>query len=216
MGLGLGGVFAVGAVSLAQRAAVVPKPKATPPVAAAPAPPPGDSKPALLTNPGFEEGDDAPVGWGQGNDVPGVAQVWSHETAHTGKSSLGFQKSAKRFFPIAEWSQKILRQGELPRLRVVGWVRAEKAGKAVLDVQFRGKDGDSSHAWACYIGALEVNGKPVTHDWKRYEGVVAIPPNTAEINIAPQMYGPGAVWFDDLTIEYTDAPAIDPTKPAVK
>ncbi len=40
---------------------------------------------------------------------------------------------------------------------------------------------------------------------------VKIPPGTSQIVVAPQIYGPGTVWFDDLTVEYTDAPAIDPT-----
>jgi hypothetical protein len=34
---------------------------------------------------------------------------------------------------------------------------------------------------------------------------------TKEIIIAPQIYGPGRVWFDDLGAEYTTDPAIDPT-----
>ena len=50
----------------------------------------------------------------------------------------------------------------------------------------------------------------VNHDWKRYEGVVAIPEGTKQILIATQIYGPGTVWFDDLDAEYTDDPAPDP------
>jgi hypothetical protein len=33
---------------------------------------------------------------------------------------------------------------------------------------------------------------------------------TKEIIIAPQIYGPGRVWFDDLGAEYTTDPATDP------
>ena len=33
---------------------------------------------------------------------------------------------------------------------------------------------------------------------------MAIPPGTKQIIIAPQIYGPGKVWFDDLAAEYTE------------
>jgi RNA polymerase sigma-70 factor (ECF subfamily) len=39
---------------------------------------------------------------------------------------------------------------------------------------------------------------------------VTIPPGTKEIIIAPQIYGPGKVWFDDLAAEYTNDPTTDP------
>jgi hypothetical protein len=37
-----------------------------------------------------------------------------------------------------------------------------------------------------------------------------IPPGTTQIIIAPQIYGPGKVWFDDLSAEYTNDPTTDP------
>ena len=39
---------------------------------------------------------------------------------------------------------------------------------------------------------------------------MTIPPGTKQIIIAPQIYGPGTVWFDDLGAEYTNDPATDP------
>jgi hypothetical protein len=41
--------------------------------------------------------------------------------------------------------------------------------------------------------------------------VVEIPHGTKSIVVAPQIYGPGTVWFDDLAAEYTDDPRTDPT-----
>jgi RNA polymerase sigma-70 factor (ECF subfamily) len=102
------------------------------------------------------------------------------------------------------------RQGDNPRLKVSAWVKAEQAGKAILDAQFINGDGEWSHAWVAYIGAREANDPPVSHDWKRYEGIVALPPGTRRIIIAPQIYGPGTVWFDDLDAEYTNDPTTDP------
>jgi hypothetical protein len=83
--------------------------------------------------------------------------------------------------------------------------------KAILDVQFIDRAGEWSHGWAVYIGAKESGDPPVTHAWKKYEGVVAIPDGTEKLVIAPQIYGPGDVWFDDVVVEYTDAKPTDPT-----
>jgi RNA polymerase sigma-70 factor (ECF subfamily) len=213
----VGGAMTAGAGSLAQRALETP-----PPVAPEPAPVPAtpvarlapqgraEARP-LLTNRGIEEGEgDAPKAWSQGAPIPGVEYVWSRDTAHGGKASLCLKKTAQRYFPIAQWSQEVDRTGETPRLKVSAWVKAEKAGKAILDAQFVDKDGKWSHAWVAYIGAKKANDPPVSHDWKRYEGVVAIPPGTKQIVIAPQIYGPGTVWFDDLEAGYTNDPATDP------
>jgi len=210
-----GGAVTAGAMSLARRPpepppAPIPTPAA--PVAR-PAPEAKAEAKSLLANGGVEEGEqDAPKSWSQGAKVPGVEYIWSR-AAHGGKASLGLKKTAQRYFPIAEWSQKFKREGDAPRLKVSAWIKAEKAGKAILDAQFIDGDGEETHAWVSYIGARKAGDPPVTHDWKRYEGVVAIPPGTKQIVVAPQIYGPGTVWFDDLKAEYTNDPAIDPTGP---
>jgi RNA polymerase sigma factor (sigma-70 family) len=210
----VGGTVTAGAVSLAQR---VSEPTTTPPVASKPEPaarlaPQGKADAKLpLMNGGIEEGEgDAPKAWSKGASIPGVEYTWSRDTAHGGKASLRLKKTAPRYFPIAQWSQKVDREGNTPRLKVSAWVKAEQASKAILDAQFIDGNGEWSHAWVAYIGAKEANDPPVSHDWKRYEGVVAIPPGTKQIVIAPQIYGPGTVWFDDLGAEYTSNPATDP------
>lgn len=63
------------------------------------------------------------------------------------------------------------------------------------------------------IRATVVDDPPATYDWKQYQGAVAIPPGTKQILIAPQIYGPGTVWFDELKAEYTTEPVIDPVSP---
>ena len=65
-----------------------------------------------------------------------------------------------------------------------------------------------------YIGPKEPDKPPFTHDWKRYEGVVSIPPGTKQIIIAPQIYGPGRVWFDDLAPSTPTIPR--PTRPVLE
>jgi RNA polymerase sigma-70 factor (ECF subfamily) len=50
------------------------------------------------------------------------------------------------------------------------------------------------------IGAREFSDPAVSHDWKRYEGAVTVPANTKTVAVALQIYGPGAVWFDELLL----------------
>jgi predicted esterase len=81
-------------------------------------------------------------------------------------------------------------------------VKAQRATKAVVDVQFVDTSGEWSHEWACYIGAKDAGDAPVTHDWREYSANVVIPPHTETIAVALQIYGPGQVWFDELTVAY--------------
>ncbi|WP_435008596.1 RNA polymerase sigma factor [Tundrisphaera lichenicola] len=170
---------------------------------------------SLLSNGGVEEAEGhRPSSWTSGADIPGVEYLWSRDVGHSGQASLCLKKTAQRYFPIAQWSQIIDRKGETSRLKVSAWVKAEKVGKAILDTQFLDGDGKWSHAWVAYIGAKEADDLPVSHDWKRYEGVVEIPWGTTQIRVAPQIYGPGTVWFDDLEAQYSDAPVTDPISSA--
>ncbi len=207
------GAIAAGSASLAFQD------KTQPPPAVKPAPsekPKPNGAPSLLVNGGFEQGDpqsETLEGWKEGAAVPGVATRWDRTVAHGGKGSLHFRKTVMRYFPIAQWTQEVKRTGTAPRLKVSAFIKTRKMTKAILDIQFLNKQGEWTHAWAVYIGAKDAADPPATHDWKQYEGVVAIPEGTEKLLIAPQVYGPGDVWFDDITAEYTDAPATDPTAP---
>jgi len=215
----LGGTVTAGVVSLARRGSDAGAGEPAMRVVASEPPTPtaelasqgkADNK-SLLTNGGVEEGaGDSPKAWTAGATIPGVEYVWSRDTGHTGKASLCLKKTAQRYFPIAQWFQKVDQKGDSPRLKVSAWVKADQVTKAILDAQFLDSMGNWSHAWVAYIGPKEPDKPPLTHDWKRYEGVVAIPPGTKQIIIAPQIYGPGRVWFDDLGAEYTNDPKTDP------
>ena len=70
----------------------------------------------MLTNGGVEEATgDSPKGWKTGAEIPGVEYLWSRDNGHTGKASLCLKKTVQRYFPIAQWSQTLDRQGESPR-----------------------------------------------------------------------------------------------------
>ncbi|WP_397569541.1 hypothetical protein [Schlesneria sp. T3-172] len=159
----------------------------------------------LLLNPGFEEGDQMPRSWSIGQKVDGVTFLWDKQKCKSGNASICLKKDAKRYFPIAEMHQVFDRKDGSKSIKVSAQVKAEGAHKAVLDVLFLDKDSEwISHHWVSYIGAKEAGDEPVTHDWKEYAGEVEIPPTARKIQVSMQIYGPGKVWFDDVTAVYRE------------
>lgn len=157
----------------------------------------------ILTNAGFEEGDANCANWSKGNKVDGVTYTWDKKNAKDGKASLCLKKTAKRYFPIAEWKQVVDAKPDQASLKISAQVKAENTTKAIVDVLFLDENSEwIKHEWACYIGQKEQTDKPANHDWKEYTGQVAIPPNAKKIQIGLQIYGPGTVWFDDVKAEY--------------
>lgn len=166
----------------------------------------------LVTNPSAEAGGKAPDAWRKGQPVPGVAYGWADDVAADGRRSLSLEKAVKRYFPIAQWKQEITYDGRAPRLHCGSLVKARKAHKAILDVQFEDAAGETSHQWAAYIGAKAEDDPPADHDWMWYSGVVEVPRGTKQVRVGLQIYGPGQVWFDrvfaapvDDTVEATVA-----------
>ena len=163
----------------------------------------GEGSANILSNSGAEKGGEDPDGWEQGAAIEGVRYSWDKQVAFDGKASLSIEKTANRYFPIAQWFQTVNRKGELPALEVSAQVRARKMTKAILDVVFYDKDGQwISHKWAAYIGSKREGEPPADHDWRRYLGKVNIPDGTAELCIGLQVYGPGKIWFDCIEARY--------------
>ncbi len=160
--------------------------------------------PLALVNASFETGAQQPDGWQQGAAIPGVEYLWAKGVAHTGSASVGFRKTADRYVPIAKWDQTVPRTGTAPRIRVSAWVKCEQVTKAIVDVEFTDAKGGWRHQWVEFIGAKNPNDPPLTHDWTQYSGVVPIPPDTTQLHIGLQMYGPGTVWFDDVEAAYVE------------
>ena len=153
----------------------------------------------------FETGKAMPDQWRSGASISGVEYVYYKNNSKSGERSLSLQKSAKRYFPIAQWFRKFDYDSKLNAIKIASQVKAENATKAKVDVSFLDSAGKSlGHHWTIYIGA-KGGGDPVTHDWKERSGVAAIPSDTAEIVIALQIYGPGKVWIDDLEATYVES-----------
>lgn len=162
------------------------------------------AEPEAILKDSFETGTKAPEEWQTGLNVPGVRYVYDKGRGKSGDRSLSLQKSARRYFPIAQWYRLLPYQGEKQNLQVQCEVRAEQASKAIIDVLFLDENKKSlGHQWLSYIGAKESGESPVSHDWKNYTGSAEIPENTKQIVIGLQIYGPGKVWFDDLEVTLT-------------
>jgi hypothetical protein len=181
---------------------------------------------SLLANGGFEGGDpkgDAPDGWKTGGvmwgpwkSVPAPGNVeyrWDRRVAHQGQASLYLKKDEGFRPPFGQWQQEVKRTGVLPRLKVSAFVKAKQMMNAHVEVEFLDKNGNSQFLARTAAIQLGSNEEPATHDWKRYEGIVEIPAGTEKFNIAPQIWGPGEVWFDDIEAEYMDAEVTEPTSP---
>lgn len=159
----------------------------------------------------FEEGGESPIAWEKGQVVEGVAYVWDKNTGIDGQASLCLKKAVDKYFPVAQWTRTIEHTGTAEALTVSAQVRAQKAHKAVIDALFLDDEGEwIKHEWISYIGAKEAGDPPANHNWKEYAGTVGIPENTKTIVIGLQMYGPGAVWFDEVKAAYTTTTAALP------
>jgi len=139
--------------------------------------------------------------WRQGAPVPGVEYLWDQKQAHQGRASLALKKTANRYFPIAQWQRTVAYSGP-GVLNVSAWIKAQDARKATVDLQFLDSAGKVlGHEWAAYIGPKEPSGPATTHDWKECRAQIGVPANTATLVVAFQIYGPGAVWLDDLLVQ---------------
>ena len=154
----------------------------------------------ILQNPSFEDG---PQGWGTGNNPPTVEYRVPEKAGVDGTRAAEIKKTENKYFPISAWEQTIKYTGDAPAIQSSATVKTENATKAILDVLFLDDKGEwIKHEWAAYIGDQNAEPKPLTHDWKEYKGAVAIPAGTKQIVIGLQDYGPGTVWFDDVSAVY--------------
>jgi len=94
----------------------------------------GKASTSFLIKDGFESGKRVPEGWKSGLKIPGVSYVWDKKTAFEGKASLCLRKTAKRYFPIGQWSRSVPHDGEPAKLEVAAQVKAKEMTKAVIDV----------------------------------------------------------------------------------
>lgn len=172
----------------------------------------------LVSNPGFEQGLDKWTRANLGGHSDDVTFAIDTATKHGGNASLKVTKSVGRFWPVQMVGQGgVGTSGITSRLKVTLWAKADRTTKLTLAVHFRAGAETKHIEFGSYVGGDE----PVTHDWKQYEKVVAVPDGTQSLALFLQMYGPGEVWIDDLDVRYVDGgthapPANDPEIETIK
>ncbi len=152
----------------------------------------------LVQNGGFEDGLN---GWNRDEfrvtDHPMMAQAEvDHEVFHSGKASLRFSKTDTWFNPVLIYNQNVPVTNRTGRLKIGLWVKAQNVAKATMAAGF-----DGNRELGAYIAGSTPTDS-VSHDWKRYEAVVAVPANVLEAEVFLEMYGPGTIWMDDVTASF--------------
>jgi beta-lactamase regulating signal transducer with metallopeptidase domain/predicted esterase len=161
------------------------------------------AKENLLTNPGFEDGIENLERSFLGNETNEVKFTLDDKVKHGGKFSLALEKSVNRFWPVQMMGETgISAKSATKRLKVSAWVKAENAKKATIAVYMNSKSSDGKIEFGTYVGSER---GAVSHDWKKYEKVFECPQGTDSIDVYYQMYGPGKVWFDDVSVEFVDS-----------
>lgn len=164
----------------------------------------------LIRNPSFDH--PGPNGWGTGATPASVEYTIDPKGGVNGTAAARIHKTENTYFPISEWTYRIDHDSGTTAkyIELSAMVKTKDATKAILDVMFLDDKGECfKHEWAAYIGDQSNDPQPLTHDFKEYKGTVAIPPNTKAIVIGLQDYGPGDIWFDDVSAVYKqEAPAV--------
>ena len=132
-----------------------------------------------------------PENWASESQIDGVQYLWDKKSAHSGKSSLCFKKTARRYFPIAQWAQEVLLSDAPASLKVGAWIKAQRTTKATLDVQFLDARRDDLAQMGCLRwgqGGKRPAGYPRLEMVRRCSSGSG---RTKRFVVALQIYGPG-------------------------
>ncbi|MET7337699.1 hypothetical protein [Nonomuraea sp. NPDC005650] len=163
-------------------------------------------EPAVINNPGFDDGHGYPTGW-RGNTWTGSGTATRDATVTRNGAA-----SAKITVPSAGVV------GLVPHSRIpIGpgahtysaWIRTENASAdgAYLDVLFFDAAGK-------VVGAeKKVFAVAGTHDWERVSAALDTPAGAVAVELQVRLKGPGTAWFDDLALT---PPAGSAYKPVVR
>ncbi len=149
----------------------------------------------LVTNPGFEELDLEQSGWTRlwTRDADTGEAVTDTEYAHSGQASLRVEHRGERDWSLGQVRRLEVEPGQV--YEISGWVLCEQIQRQVnLSVIPYSAEGKVI-AW--FWGTLTTGG---THDWKHLRRRFAVPAGCRELLFRLTGSGPGAAWFDDLTL----------------
>lgn len=137
-------------------------------------------------------------GWTlSGSNRKAYEALLDRETFHGGAASAMIrcrQKSCAGFGALLQSIQTDEYSGQ--RVRLSGWVKAEKGGQPRLWMRV-----DGEHGEMLTFDNMDNRAKNGPFDWRRQEIVLDVPPQGALIYFGLIKDGGGAAWVDDLALE---------------
>ncbi|MCG6915605.1 hypothetical protein LJE86_16980 [bacterium BMS3Abin03] len=143
-----------------------------------------------------------PKGWFPSGNKPSEFKMGiDYSTHYNGNSSAYIQSKSPAGKEFGTLMQTIKAENYLgKRLRLSGYIKSEDVeGWSGMWMRIDGEN-------YMQMGFDNMRNRPIkgTSDWKKYEIVLDIPPDSKSINYGVLLNGDGKVWFDDFKLEEVD------------
>lgn len=143
-----------------------------------------------------------PKGWFPSGNKPSEFKMEiDYSTHYNGNSSAYIQSKSPAGKEFGTLMQTIKAENYLgKRLRLSGYIKSEDVeGWSGMWMRIDGEN-------YMQMGFDNMRNRPIkgTSDWKKYEIVLDIPPDSKSINYGVLLNGDGKVWFDDFKLEEVD------------
>jgi len=148
-----------------------------------------------VPDPGFEQ---TPPGWSGLDRYPGTVQV-DHTIKRSGEASVHIT-SAEHNMPWLAVSVPV-QGGATYVLRT--WYRGVAGGKGTVALKVEYYNDNKENTVGRYSDTRTANQT----EWQQLELVVPAPADTARAALLVRLMSPGEVWFDDVSLTMTEAPA---------
>lgn len=150
---------------------------------------------------GIETIADLPGWWHAGSNPRGYLTGVDRAVTRGGRASARLKSkgaSPTGFGSLMQMSSAEKYRGK--RVRMSAWVRSENVARhSGLWMRVDGPGGDPSKPLAA--DAMQDRGIVGTHDWQRYEIILDVAPEAADIAYGAHLSGDGTLWIDDVQLE---------------
>lgn len=155
-----------------------------------------------LLNGDLEEGEgDTPTGWVHDANDDQHRTFWVSEAPHSGRKCL---KTV-----VAEGAEETWIATRQGGLRIIGGARY------VMTAWVKAENVKGNAGWYIHVGNDQnpmiispmLDGGPGTYDWKKVTAEFTAPADADRADLGTVLRGTGTAWFDDVTLETTEAKA---------
>ncbi|MFZ0452835.1 MAG: hypothetical protein WCE54_11715 [Ignavibacteriaceae bacterium] len=152
----------------------------------------------------LSDGDKIPDGWFKAGSDPNSYNIGiENKGGNHGGNTIFIKSNQEKINGFGTLMQNFSAEKYLnKRVRFSGYVKSKSvAGSAGLWMRIDGKENPTKP-----LGFDNMNNRPIkgTSDWKKYNVVLDIPPNSNLINIGVLLAGTGEIWTSDLKFETVD------------